>query len=298
MLVFLCLRLEYPGAGAGVCPHRGNAGHLGILLAPPRRGPIFPSKQNWRSKEMGSEEFHIRYWSKDEIFLLLEDLWKASLCCWPQPVQRQQDDFQIRATGQRKTAKKINMRASKIWPGANKNVVLSLKVKTESFSNFKSTNKNLESDIIDQDEIPHTFTRRNKKESISIPRSCQKDYDLGTFCVRFKACYTLGLIDENLEYSIELFPASKEAVLAQGSSQSGWIRVYSGEFSPWEQQPWDPCIPWSPPPFILSGTPFCHAPRAPPMEEIRKEMKKMLWPSYGTEDQPEQGEWAIHIPSW
>ena len=196
-----------------------------------------------------------------------------------------------------KLPKKINIRASKIWPGANKNVVLSLKVKTESFSNFKSTNKNLESDIIDQDEIPHTFTRRNKKESISIPRSCQKDHDLGTFCVRFKACYTLGLIDENLEYSIELFPASKEAVLAQGSSQSGWLRVYSGEFSPWEQQPWDPCIPWSPPPFILSGTPFCHAPRAPPMEEIRKEMKKMLWPSYGTEDQPEQGEWAIHIPS-
>lgn len=170
----------------------------------------------------------------------------------------------------------ISWDANKLWPTADDNAVLNIRIPAAEA--FKFGGGGLASEYLNMYEVEHTISVGG--ETVHTSRANYANHGIGRFSIRMvcniqKAAAKSGII---LKYSVLLYPASAAEMLEKcGLARNpGWpgLKILEGEMSLMPKPP----TPWGCPvlPLILTGAPWEaeEVTRSPPAEELRN---KMAW---------------------
>ena len=158
----------------------------------------------------------------------------------------------------------IKVDAHTIWPDADENVVLAIRLDTGSFK--FSNGVGLESDSLDQSDFKHRFYTKEENTTLNTgddKRVHKQEVDFSLRMV-FKSRM-------RKEYEIRLFPVSSLAVATTG------VCIREGKMFAWKTA-WMTGKSSLPPPLILPGKPFRVLPNAPPNEELLMAMENVFSP--------------------
>ena len=160
----------------------------------------------------------------------------------------------------------ITVDAHHIWPAAEENVVLTLRLDTGS---FKFPGGGLESDSQDQSSFQHGFSFKGG----NTMGEDKKAQNLGNFSLKmvFKSPI-------RKDYELLLFPGSLAAAATPGAAeQLAGVSIYAGKMFAWNF-PWMIWRSTLPPPLILPGKPFRVLPNAPPTKALLTAMENVFSP--------------------
>jgi hypothetical protein len=176
--------------------------------------------------------------------------------------------------------KEVRIEATKLWPDADSDV--SLVIKLPRADAFSFTEGGLWSDLIDDEELAVTFHEQEDGRAATVIQDADRaERGIERFCVRLvcqlssKSSPTRGLL---AKYHLLLFPRAKEAVLEQGAhaklgSLPG-LKLCEGEIplGPPPSAQWQcPLVP-----FTIPGTAYEQLAVGPAPDKLRAAISAVM----------------------
>jgi hypothetical protein len=267
---------------------------------PPLDKKLFVGENELRAEDLAQAE--IANFSGDIGIGLTKFGWDGKKCCCigltlsPDNARVDRGVFLVRGN----LEEKLNIEASRIWPGAKENVMLVMRFTDSGIFTFSEGD--LGSDLVQQEAVEHGFYATTEGQNPTVILEADfEEYGIGDFSLRM-TCQLSGKSSVksgvSIKFAVLLFPSSKANLvdtyeLAQTASWPG-IRIMEG-YLPLLPRP---TTAWRCPvvPLMLCGTGFADGGGFPRPEPLRRAigeiMKKSVVPETGRTGAALQTKWT------